>query len=89
MEGSEKPGCLILNDKHQLLFCADDGNILDRTVCTAGNRETSLVAIKVFGLEADSDKAKYMVMSGDLKGGQSYNIKPDNSSFGKMDWLKY
>ena len=53
------------------------------------NRETFLVAIKVFGLEADSDKAKYMVMSGDLKGGQSYNIKPDNSSFGKMDWLKY
>jgi hypothetical protein len=89
LEGSGKPGCLILNAEHQLLFCACGVNVLDGTVCTAGSKQRNfLVVIKVIGLETNYDKTQYMVKSGDLKEGQSYNIKTDNSSFVKMDWFK-
>jgi hypothetical protein len=72
------------------LFCAADVNILDGTVCTAGNKQRSfLFAIKVIGLEANADKTQYMVMSGDMNGGRSHSIKSDNSYFEKMDWFRY
>ena len=41
------------------------------------------------GLEANADKSKYMVMFRDLKAGQSRSMKPDNSSFEKMEGFKY
>jgi hypothetical protein len=89
LEGSGKPDYLILSGIYQLLVCTDNVNILDGTVCIAGNRENFLFAIKVIGLEAYVDKTQYMVMSGDLNGRRSYNIKADNSSFEKMDWFRY
>jgi hypothetical protein len=40
-----------------------------------------LVASKDIGLEVNSDKTKYMVMSRDQNAGWSHNIKIDNGSF--------
>jgi len=61
----------------------------ERCVLQDTNTEVFLFAIKVIGLEAYVDKTKCMVMSGDMNGGRSYNIKTDNSSFEKMDWFRY
>jgi hypothetical protein len=61
----------------------------ERCVLQETKRENFLFAIKMIGLEANADKTQYMVMSEDLMGGRSYSIKPDNSSFVKMDWFKY
>jgi hypothetical protein len=41
------------------------------------------------GLEVNADKTKYMVMSRDQIAGQHYNIKNDNSSFGRVEEFKY
>ena len=55
---------LKLNGTHQLLFFADDVNILGGSVHTVKkNAETLLVASKEIGLEVNVDKTKYMVMS--------------------------
>ena len=37
----------------------------------------------------NADKTKYMVMSRDQKAGRSDSIKTDNSSFERMEDLKY
>jgi hypothetical protein len=79
---------LILNGTHQLSVCADGVNILGGTVRATGKKGSSLVAINVIGLEANADKIKCMVMSRDLNAGRSYNIKPDNSSSGRMEGFK-
>jgi hypothetical protein len=41
------------------------------------------------GLEVNADKTKNVVMSQDQNAGQSHNIKTDNSSFEKVEELKY
>ena len=54
---------LKLNGTHQLLFYADDVNILGGIVHTLKeNTETLVVASKETGLEVNADKAKYMVI---------------------------
>ena len=75
----------ILNGTHQLLVCADDVNILCRSIHTIEkNIEALVVASKETGLEVNADKTKYMVMSRDRNACQSHNIKVDNSSFEKV-----
>jgi len=44
---------------------------------------------KETGLEVNADKAKYMVMSRNQNAGQSHNIKIYNSSFERVERLKY
>jgi len=80
---------LKLNGAHQLLVYADV-NILGRSIYTIKkNREAIVFASKEIGLEANAAKTKYMVMSGDQKAGQIHNIKTDNSSFGRLEQIKY
>jgi len=51
--------------------------------------EALVVASKEIGLEVNSDKTKYMVMSQDQNVGQSHSIKIDNSSFERVEEFKY
>jgi len=53
------------------------------------NAETLVVASREIGLEVKADKAKYMVMSRDQNAGRSHNKKTDNSSFERVEDLRY
>ena len=44
------------------------------------NAEALLVATKEIGLEVNTDKTKYMVMSRDRNAGRGHSVKNDNSS---------
>ena len=44
---------------------------------------------KETGIEVNADKTKYVVMSGEQNAGQSYSMKTDNSSFGRVEQFKY
>ena len=53
---------LKLNGTHQILVCADDVNILGRSVYTIKkNSEALIVARKEIGVEVNADKPKYHV----------------------------
>jgi len=81
---------LKLNRTHQLLVYADNVNILEGRVYTIKENAEALVeASKDIGLEVNADKTKYMVMSRDQNAGQSHNIKTGNSSFERVEELKY
>jgi hypothetical protein len=72
---------LKLNGTHQLLAYADDVNILGGSVhAIKKNTEALVVASKEIGLEVNSEKTKYMVMSRDQNAGKNHNIKIDNSN---------
>jgi hypothetical protein len=72
---------LKLNGTHQLLPYADDVNIFGGRVHTVKVKaETLLVRSKEIGLEVNTDKTKYMVMSRYQNAGRSHNIK--------IDWWK-
>jgi hypothetical protein len=61
---------LKLNGTYQLLFYADDNNILGASVHTIKeNPEALVVASKEIALDVNPDKTKYMVMSQDQHGG--------------------
>jgi len=53
------------------------------------NAEALVVASKEIGLEVNSDKTKYMVMSRDQNAGRSHSIKIDNISFERVEEFKY
>jgi hypothetical protein len=81
---------LKLSGTHQLLVYADDVNILGRSVYTVKEEaEALVVASREIGLEASADKTKYMVMSRNQYARRSHNMKTDNSSFERVDELKY
>ena len=48
-----------------------------------------IVASKEIGLEVNTDKTKYMVMSQDQIAEQSHSVKTDNSSFEQVEEFKY
>jgi hypothetical protein len=50
---------------------------------------TGLRASKEIGLEVNTDKTKYMVMSRDQNAGRSHNMKTVNSSFERAEEFKY
>jgi len=78
-----------LNETHQLLVYADVVYILVGSVHTIKkNTETLVVDSKETGLEVNADRTKYMVMSREQNAGRSHNIKPDNSSFERMEEFK-
>ena len=75
---------------HQLLFYVDDVNILDGSIHTVKeNTEALVVASKKIGLEINSDKTKYIVMSRNQNARQSHSIKVDSSSFERVEDFKY
>jgi hypothetical protein len=81
---------LKLEGTHQLLVYADDVNITDGSVHTIkNNTEALLVGSKEIGLEVNADKIKYMVTSRDRNAGKSHNMKIANSSFERVEELKY
>ena len=81
---------LILNATYQLLVHADDVNILYGSVQTIeNNKEALVVASKEIVLEVNADRTKYIVMPRGQNAGRSQDIKTDNSSFEKVEELKY
>jgi len=80
---------LQLNGTHQLLVCADDGNILGRSGHAVKKKAEALVfASKETGLEVRDD-TKNLVMSPNQNAGGSHNIKIDDSTFEMMEQFKY
>jgi hypothetical protein len=60
---------------------ADDVNILGGSVHTVReNSEALVVTTKEIGLEVNTDKTKYMVMSRDRNAGRGRGVKIDNKS---------
>jgi hypothetical protein len=53
------------------------------------NAEVLVVATKGIGLEVNTAKTKYMVMSRDQNAGRSYSMKTDNSSIERVEEFKY
>jgi hypothetical protein len=81
---------LKLNGTHQLLFYANNINILGgSTHPIKENAEALLVASKENGLEVNADKTQYVVMPRDQNAGRSYSMKTANSSFEKVEEFKY
>ena len=79
-----------LNGTHHLLIYADDVIILGGSVRTVNvNAEALLVASKEIGLDINTCKIEYMVMSGDQNAGRRHTIKNDNSFFEKLEEFKY
>jgi hypothetical protein len=81
---------LKINGTYQLLVYADDVNILGGNVhAIKKNIEALVVTSKKIGLEVDSEKTKYMVMSRNQNAGKNHNIKLDNKFFERVEHFKY
>jgi sorting nexin-29 len=85
----EKQEGLKMNGTHQLLAYADDVNILGENMDTIQkNTEALLDAGKEVGLEVNSEKSKYTLMSC-KKAGQKHSTKIVNRSFEGVAKFKY
>jgi hypothetical protein len=81
---------LKLNGTHQHLTYADDVNILGGSVHTVReNAEALVVATKEIGLDVNTDKTKYMVMSRDRNAGRCHGVKIDDRSIERVEEFKY
>jgi hypothetical protein len=69
---------------------ADDVNLLDDIIDTIEKNTQSLIdASKEVGLEVNTEKTKYMVLSPRLNAGQTHDIKIANRSFKNVEQFKY
>jgi hypothetical protein len=67
---------LKLNGTHQLMVYADDVNLLGDNIDTIKkNMETLIDASKEVGLEVNTEKTKYMLLSRHQNAGQNFDIK--------------
>ena len=77
---------LKLSGTHQLLVCANDINILGRSIHTIKkNTEAFVVASKQTGIQVNADKTKYMAMSQYQNAGENHNRKTDKKSFERVN----
>jgi hypothetical protein len=87
--GSKRQEGLKLNGTHQFLAYADDINILRDNIDTIqNNTEALLDAGKEVGLEVNSEKTKYMLMSR-KKAAQQHGTKKVNRSFEGVAKFRY
>jgi hypothetical protein len=88
VQGNQKG--LKLNGTHQLLVCADVVNLLRDNIDTIEkNTETLSDASKEVGLEVNTEKTKYMLLSCHQYAGQNHDIKIANISFQIVTHFKY
>ena len=81
---------LKLNGTHQLLAYDDDVNILGGSIhALKGNAETLVAATRETGVEINSDKTKYMVISRDQNAGRIHSVRFDNRTFEMVEDFKY
>jgi hypothetical protein len=81
---------LKLNGTHQLSVYADYVDLLGASLRKIEKNTASLVgASKETALEVKADKTKYMVMYRDQNARRSHSMKIDNSSFERVEDLKY
>jgi hypothetical protein len=81
---------LKLNGMHQLLAYADDANMLRGSVQPVReNAEALVISAKEIGLEVNTDKTKYMVMSRVQNAGRDQGVKIDKSSIERVEEFKY
>jgi hypothetical protein len=81
---------LKLNGTHQLLVYTDDVNLLgDNIDAIKKNMETLVDVSKEVGLEVNTEKTKYMLLSRHQNAGQSYDIKIANRCFENVAKFRY
>jgi hypothetical protein len=81
---------LKLNGTHQILAYADDVHIVGENTDTINKNTEALVdASKEVGLEVNTEKTKYMLMSRSQKTGQKRSIKIANRSFEDVAEFRY
>jgi hypothetical protein len=81
---------LKLNGTHEPLLCADGLNLLGCNInIIKQNTETLIDTSKEVGLEVNTDKTKYMLLSHHLNVGHNHDIKIVNGSFENVAQLKY
>jgi hypothetical protein len=81
---------LKLNGTHHLLVCANDVNLLgDGIDTTKKNTETLIDASKEVGLEVNTEKAKYMLLSHHQNAGQNHDMKIANRYLENVAKFRY